>query len=212
MVQFRRTLIVTLLPTVVFSDDDKYFKGEGTSYRLKQVSDGNCHLIGNSTRNCGRCAQVSCDDPRCSDTTTTEIVYIVDRCLECKEGDLDLSTTVFQKVTGSRDSSRYNIKWKYVDCPVNANEFSQWVANMKIAHQSVTMVESCYYFLLDGGSNVDMSAVPIELTSIAGETISETLNLSSNHCTEGMSNFGSQNTKSMQLMPVSSDTSSSSKP
>ncbi|CEG41965.1 RlpA-like double-psi beta-barrel domain [Plasmopara halstedii] len=185
----------------------------------------------NSTRNCGRCAQVSCDDPRCSDTTTTEIVYIVDRCLECKEGDLDLSTTVFQKVTGSRDSSRYNIKWKYVDCPVNGNiqyctksgsskswlaiqptNFLNGVANMKIAHQSVTMVESCYYFLLDGGSNVDMSAVPIELTSIAGETISETLNLSSNHCTEGMSNFGSQNTKSMQLMPVSSDTSSSSKP
>ncbi|KAG1705412.1 hypothetical protein DVH05_004341 [Phytophthora capsici] len=60
------------------------------------------------------------------------------------------------------------------------------------------MVDSCYYFLLNGGSNVDISAVDIQLTSISGETITETLSLTADECTEGTSNFGGSTASTVQ--------------
>lgn len=226
---------------------DSYFTGDSTSYTLGQVSAGNCNFMydpgvgdnyaalsseqWDSTLNCGRCAEVSCADSRCSDTTSTQIVYFVDRCPECKEGDLDLSPTVFKTLTGS-DPSRYSIKWKFVDCPVSGNiqyctksgsssswlavqpaNFANGVASVKIANQDVTMVDSCYYFLLNGGSNVDISAVDIQLTSISGEKITETLSLTSDKCTEGTSNFGGSTTQQSSTSQTSqSSTTQTSAP
>ncbi|EGZ14549.1 hypothetical protein PHYSODRAFT_509048 [Phytophthora sojae] len=212
-------LLSAALPAMALAGGDTYFAGEGTSYTLGQVSAGNCNFMydpgvgdyyaalnseqWDSTLNCGRCAEVSCADSRCSDTSSTVTVFIVDKCPECSQGDLDLSPTVFKQLTGS-DPSRYSIRWKFVDCPVSGNvqyctksgsssswlavqpaNFANGVASMKIANQDVTMVDSCYYFLLNGGSNVDMSAVDIELTSISGETITETLSLTADKCTDG---------------------------
>ncbi|POM62063.1 Carbohydrate-binding protein [Phytophthora palmivora] len=220
------------MPVMALAGGDTYFTGDGTSYTLGQVSSGNCNFmydpgVGNnyaalnsaqwdSTLNCGRCAEVSCDDSRCSDTTSTQIVYLVDRCPECQEGDLDLSPTVFKTLTGS-DPSRYSIKWKFVNCPVSGNieyctksgssshwlavqpaNFANGVASMKIANQDLTMVDSCYYFLLNGGANIDMNAVNIELTSISGETITETLSLSADNCTEGTANSSQTQSQTQQ--------------
>ncbi|EGZ14542.1 hypothetical protein PHYSODRAFT_508222 [Phytophthora sojae] len=217
---FRQIALLSVaLPAMALAGGDTYFAGEGTSYTLGQVSAGNCNFMydpgvgdyyaalnseqWDSTLNCGRCAEVSCADSRCSDTSSTVTVFIVDKCPECSQGDLDLSPTVFKQLTGS-DPSRYSIRWKFVDCPVSGNvqyctksgsssswlavqpaNFANGVASMKIANQDVTMVDSCYYFLLNGGSNVDMSAVDIELTSISGETITETLSLTADKCTDG---------------------------
>ncbi|GMF32430.1 unnamed protein product [Phytophthora lilii] len=238
------SLLAAVLPMLAMAGGDTYFTGDGTSYTLGQVSAGNCNFMydpgvgdnyaalnseqWDSTANCGRCAQVSCDDSRCSDTTSTATVYIVDRCPECSEGDLDLSPTVFKQLTGS-DPSRYSIKWKFVDCPVTGNieyctksgsssswlavqpaNFANGVASVKIANQDVTMVDSCYYFLLNGGSSVDMSAVDIELTSISGETITETLSLTADKCTPGSSNFGSSTTQSSTSQTSQSSTSQTS--
>ncbi|OWZ10096.1 hypothetical protein PHMEG_00017110 [Phytophthora megakarya] len=232
------------MPVVALAGGDTYFTGDATSYTLGQVSAGNCNFMydpgvddnyaalnseqWDSTLNCGRCAEVSCADSRCSDTTSTQIVYIVDKCPECKEGDLDLSPSVFEALTDS-DPSRYSIKWKFVDCPVSGNieyctksgsssswlavqpaNFANGVASVKIANQDVTMVDSCYYFLLNGGSNVDMSAVSIELTSVSGETITETLSLTADECTEGTSNFGSSTTQSSTSQTSQSSTSQTS--
>ncbi|KAG7375802.1 hypothetical protein PHYPSEUDO_015237 [Phytophthora pseudosyringae] len=48
--------------------------------------------------NCGRCAEVSCADSRCADRTTSIVVQLLDRCPECKHGDLDLSpSTGFER-------------------------------------------------------------------------------------------------------------------
>ncbi|KAG1687263.1 hypothetical protein DVH05_005313 [Phytophthora capsici] len=223
------SVLATGIPVMTLVGGDSYFTGDATSYTLGQVSAGNCNFMydpgvgdnyaalsseqWDSTLNCGRCAEVSCADSRCSDTTSTQTVYFVDKCPECKEGDLDLSPTVFKTLTGS-DPSRYSIKWKFVDCPVSGNiqyctksgsssswlavqpaNFANGVASVKIANQDVTMVDSCYYFLLNGGSNVDISAVDIQLTSISGETITETLSLTSDKCTEGTSNFGGSTTQ-----------------
>ncbi|KAG7378935.1 hypothetical protein PHYPSEUDO_009297 [Phytophthora pseudosyringae] len=243
---FRQAALLVTMPVVALAGGDSYFTGDGTSYTLGQVSSGNCNFMydpgvgdnyaalnseqWDSTLNCGRCAEVSCADSRCSDTTSTQTVYLVDRCPECSEGDLDLSPTVFKTLTGS-DPSRYSIKWKFVDCPVSGNieyctksgsssswlavqpaNFANGVASLKIANQDVTMVDSCYYFLLNGGSGVDMSAVSIELTSVSGETITETLSLTADACTEGTSNFGGSSTQqssTSQTSPSSQTTSQS---
>uniref|UniRef100_A0AAV1UUF9 Expansin-like EG45 domain-containing protein n=1 Tax=Peronospora matthiolae TaxID=2874970 RepID=A0AAV1UUF9_9STRA len=219
-------------------DLDLQFKGEGTSYVLGQVSSGNCNFMYDpgvktnyaalndkqweKTNNCGRCAEVSCDDDKCPDKSKSSVVYLVDRCPECKHGDLDLSPEVFKYITGS-DPARYKIKWKFVDCPVTGNiqyctksgsskswlaiqpaNFANGVRSMKIANQEVTMVDSCYYFLLNNGVNVDMSAVDIELTSVSGEKITEKLSLTSDVCTAGTSNFGASTTQESvsQTSPV----------
>ncbi|KAI9982591.1 hypothetical protein PInf_008563 [Phytophthora infestans] len=229
---------------MAFAGGDTYFTGDATSYTLGEVSAGNCNFMfdpgvddnyaalnseqWDSTLNCGRCAEVSCDDDRCSDKTSSQIVYIVDRCPECKQGDLDLSPAVFEAITGS-DPSRYRIKWKFVDCPVSGNieyctksgSSSSWLAiqpanfangvdSIKIADQDVTMVDSCYYFLLNGGSNVDMSAVSVELTSVSGETITETLSLTADECTEGTSNFGASTTQQSSTQQSSTQQGSTS--
>ncbi|KAG3001711.1 hypothetical protein PC120_g20113 [Phytophthora cactorum] len=239
---FRQVWPLVIMPAMALAGGDTYYTGDATSYTLGQVSAGNCNFMydpgvgdnyaalnseqWDSTHNCGRCAEVSCDDARCSDTTSTQIVYIVDRCPECKQGDLDLSPTVFKTLTGS-DPSRYTIKWKFVDCPVSGNieyctksgSSSSWlaiqpanyasgVASMKIASQDVTMVDSCYYFLLNGGSNVDMSAVSVELTSVSGETITETLSLTADECTEGSSNFGASTTQQSSTSQTSQSSTS----
>ncbi|KAF4316021.1 hypothetical protein BBO99_00008142 [Phytophthora kernoviae] len=221
------------MPTLAIAGGgNAYFNGDGTSYTLGQTSAGNCNFMydsgvgdyyaalnndqWDSTLNCGRCAEVSCDDSRCSDTTSTVTVWIVDRCPECVEGDLDLSPTVFKQLTGS-DPSRYSIKWKFVDCPVSGGieyctksgsssswlavqpaNMAQGVASMKIANQDVTMVDSCFYFLLNGGSNVDLSSVSVELTSVTGETVTETVSLTSDKCTQGSSNFGGSTSQTSQ--------------
>ncbi|KAL4115126.1 hypothetical protein PRIC2_014020 [Phytophthora ramorum] len=237
------SLLAAVLPAVALAGGDTYFTGDGTSYTLGQVSAGNCNFMydpgvgdnyaalnseqWDSTLNCGRCAEVSCDDSRCSDTSSTQTVYIVDKCPECSQGDLDLSPTVFKQLTGS-DPSRYSIKWKFVDCPVSGNiqyctksgssshwlavqpaNFANGVASVKIANQDVTMVDSCFYFLLNGGSDVDISAVDIELTSISGETVTDTLSLTADVCTEGTSNFGGSTTQSSTSQTSQSSTSQS---
>ncbi|CAI5728121.1 unnamed protein product [Peronospora destructor] len=228
------SLLTMIMPAMAFAGDSDYFHGDATAYTLGQVSAGNCNFMydpgvghnyaalnseqWDSTRNCGRCAEVSCNDSRCSKKSST-IVYIVDKCPECAKGSLDLSPTVFKQLTGS-DSSRYTIQWKFVTCPVTGNinycakngSSSSWLAvqpanhangvvSMKIVNQEATMVDSCYYFLLKGGANVNISAVDIEITSVAGETITETLSLASDNCTVGTANFKTSTTQSTSQTP-----------
>lgn len=201
------------------------FTGDGTSYTLGSVSSGNCNFMAaaasaatnyaainqaqwDSLKNCGRCAQVSCVDAACADKTVSEVVHIVDRCPECKSGDLDLSPSVFKKITGS-SPSRLKIQWKFVDCPSEGNlkyclksgsnpyfvaiqpaNAGAGVASMKINGQATTMVASAFYYVLSSQSPVDLSAVKVSLTSSSGTTVDETVSLSVGACTAGKSQFG----------------------
>uniref|UniRef100_M4BG11 Expansin-like EG45 domain-containing protein n=1 Tax=Hyaloperonospora arabidopsidis (strain Emoy2) TaxID=559515 RepID=M4BG11_HYAAE len=155
-----------------------------------------------STLNCGRCAEVSGDDP-----TLAATVYIVDECPDCKTGGLGLSPTVLKQLS-SNGHSTDNIRWRFVDCPVeghvkycvNSRSKSSWLAvqpvntvagvsDMVIADQEMTLLDSGYFFVLKN-STVGMSAVDIELTSTTGETIKDTVALSAGKCATGSSNFG----------------------
>jgi expansin (peptidoglycan-binding protein) len=60
---------------------------------------------------CGACAAVT--GPKGSLT-----VRIVDRCPECKKGDLDLSAEAFAKIAEPKDG-RVSISWKLVACDVS---------------------------------------------------------------------------------------------
>ncbi|KAL4115118.1 hypothetical protein PRIC2_014012 [Phytophthora ramorum] len=124
------------LPAVALAGADTFFMGDGTGNDVGQAAAGKCNsAIGanyaainsdqwNSTLNCGRCIQVSCDDSRCANTESTVTVYVVGECTECEDEGLDLSPTVFKKLTGS-DTSRYTIEWKFTDCPtISGNSFN----------------------------------------------------------------------------------------
>ncbi|KAI9911403.1 hypothetical protein PsorP6_009787 [Peronosclerospora sorghi] len=172
--------------------------------------------------NCGRCAQVTCIDARCADHSKSMVVQLVDRCPECSYGDLDLSPNVFTALTGS-SPSRYKIQWTFVTCPVSGNikyclkggSNSFWTAiqptnvatgvqSLKINGHDTTMVDSAYYYLLDGKSKIqtDLSRVAITLTDVNGHTIQDTVALKANSCTKGSKQFPSDGaTQTSQSSP-----------
>ncbi|EEY53882.1 uncharacterized protein PITG_07521 [Phytophthora infestans T30-4] len=164
------------------------------------------------TMNCGRCAEVSCTDASCSGQS--EIVYIMDQCPGCAYGDLDLSPDVFESITG-QSYTKLSIEWKFVDCPISNNvqyclktgSSGFWVAvqptncasgvkSLSINGQETSVIDSAYYFLIDGSgeSVADLSSISISMTGVNGEMLEETLSLTADECTEGSSQFSSSGT------------------
>ncbi|KAG2809124.1 hypothetical protein PC113_g16686 [Phytophthora cactorum] len=178
------------------------------------------------TMNCGRCAEVSCTDASCSGETS-EIVYIMDQCPGCAYGDLDLSPDVFESITG-QSYTELSIEWKFVDCPISnkvqyclktgSSEF--WVAvqpanfvsgveSLSINGQETSLIDSAYYFLIDGSgeSVADLSSVRVSMTGVNGEVLEETLSLTADECTEGSSQFSSSDVSQSTIIAGSSSPS-----
>nr|UPT50351.1 expansin-like protein EXLX4 [Phytophthora capsici] len=211
---FRQIALLAMISSVATADS---YTGEGMAYTHERFSAGKCNFmydpgVGNyyaalnsdqwdSPLNCGRCIEVSSEN-----STSSVTVFIVDECAECEDEGLGLSPLVYRQLTHS--DSPQSLTWTFVDCPVSGNiEYctnrlsnTSWlavqpansitgVAEMKIDNQSADIVDSGYYFLLDRGLNVNLSAVTIELTSLSGETISQVLPLNPGNCTAGSSNF-----------------------
>ena len=66
------------------------------------------------SNNCGRCAKVKCVDSRCK--SQKEItVMLVDKCPECKLGDLDFSMPAWEEITG-HSPDRLKIEWDFESC------------------------------------------------------------------------------------------------
>ncbi|CAK4875000.1 unnamed protein product [Aphanomyces euteiches] len=110
------------------------YSGDGTTYGDGDPANGNCALMKyasfapafhvalnndqyNSGANCGRCVSVSCTDSRCTKTAPV-IAQIVDRCPECKHGDLDMSLQLYNAVTGYTPG-RVQITWDFIDCDID---------------------------------------------------------------------------------------------
>lgn len=104
--------------------DGKTHVGEATYY-VEADGSGNCSfpatpndlMVGAMNQTdyagsaaCGACAAI--EGPQGSVT-----VRIVDRCPECKPGDIDLSPQAFEKLA-ALEKGRIPITWKYVTCPV----------------------------------------------------------------------------------------------
>ncbi|KAL4086075.1 hypothetical protein PRIC1_014697 [Phytophthora ramorum] len=220
--------ILAAASTLAHTNADEYFTGDGTAYSLGDTSSGNCNMMSalsfattdyaalnneqwDGLQNCGRCAEVSCADSRCSDQSKSVVVQLLDRCPECKHGDLDLSPSVFKTLTGS-DPSRYTVKWKFVDCPVPGNvnyclkggSNNYWTAvqptnvatgitSLQINGKATKMLDGAYYYLLDGSGSVvaDLSSVTVSMTDLNGVSMKDTVSLSAGSCTQGSSQFPS---------------------
>lgn len=105
-------------------NDEEWFTGEGTQYGgIAGTNGGNCgifveeddfyhcamnHAQYDSSSACGGCVHII--------GPIGEItVQVVDRCPECKFGDIDLSTEAFEMIAKLEDG-RVPIRWQYVPC------------------------------------------------------------------------------------------------
>ncbi|ETO60757.1 hypothetical protein F444_21093 [Phytophthora nicotianae P1976] len=217
------------------------YSGEGTTYGLTDPSGGNCNFMAypkaavssfvainkvqwDDSMSCGRCAQVTCTDPQCAGRSQeSAIVYVVDQCPGCNDGDLDLSPNVFKAITGM-EPSRVEISWEFVTCPTSGNikyclkEGSNafWAAiqpthtavgvdSVTIDGKPTSMVASSFYFLLDGDSTEksDLSNLKITMTSVSGETIEDILSFTDGNCVEGKSQFTKGESTSVSISTLS---------
>ena len=64
--------------------------------------------------------QVWCVDSFCTTRFQPRTLMIMDKCPECKHGDLDLSFPAYEDVTG-RWPHRLKFEWKFVDCSTEFN-------------------------------------------------------------------------------------------
>ncbi len=128
-INMRKTLLflLSLMSTSLFSQtacDTTWFTGEGTQYGgIAGTNGGNCgifvdegdfyhcamnHEQYDGSMTCGACVHVI--------GPIGEIdLKIVDRCPECKHGDIDLSTDAFIRIAKLEDG-RVPIKWCYIPC------------------------------------------------------------------------------------------------
>ncbi|EGZ29139.1 hypothetical protein PHYSODRAFT_455491, partial [Phytophthora sojae] len=218
--------LLTLSATAAAMTSAEFFEGDGTAYTLSQVSSGNCNLMSansiapanyaalnqvqwNNLGNCGQCAQVSCIDSRCTNPTASAIVQIVDRCPECKYGDLDLSPTVFKTITGS-DPSRLKIRWQYVDCPnpdtlkicLKDGSNGYWTAvqptnsivgiqSVSINGQATTKLDGAFYYVATSSTGANLNAVNVAVTSVNSQVIQGTYSLTAGQCVDTYQQFAS---------------------
>jgi len=211
-----RILLALALSLVRASDI--YYEGDGTAYTLGSISSGNCNFMHSGyplaatnyvainhpqwdeQLSCGRCIQVSCADSRCKDQSHTEILQVLDRCPECKHGDLDMSPSIFKTLTGS-DPSRYKIKWKFIECPIDdgiywclhkgssqqwtsiqPTGFSTGIKSITINDQSTQMMFGAFYFITTV-ANLDLNKVKIRITDKNNYFMEDTVALRAGQCT-----------------------------
>lgn len=135
---FVKQIIKGLLLSVLFASetsaqtycDTTWFTGEGTQYGgVAGSNGGNCgiwvdeddiytcalnHSQYDSSMACGACIHVY---GPIGDVT----IKVVDRCPECKPGDIDFSTGSFVKVA-TLEAGRVPIKWQFVPCALSAEK------------------------------------------------------------------------------------------
>jgi len=129
MKTFCTLFFLTLFTSAITSQNcnDNLHEGDITFYGgVAGSSGGNCSLpvaVGDfmhcalndidydGSNACGACLEVTGSKGKV-------IVQVVDRCPECKEGDVDLTMQAFDKVEDPV-VGRIKLPWKFVECPLN---------------------------------------------------------------------------------------------
>ncbi|KAF4320450.1 hypothetical protein JM18_003582 [Phytophthora kernoviae] len=238
---YLRTAATLFVGAAALVAADEYFTGDGTSYTLSQVSSGNCNFMSASSTastnyvalnqeqwdnlgNCGRCIEVSCIDDQCTAKNKTAVVQVLDRCPECKSGDLDLSPTVYKEITGL-DPNRLKVRWRFVDCPDPGNvqvclkegSNANWIAiqptnaaagvkSVTVDGAATTMLEGAYYYVQSSAS-ADLSAVKVSITSVSGDVIDGTYALTAGKCVDTEKQFGGGSTSQSSPSPAATPAS-----
>lgn len=142
------------------------YKGEGTYYEgIAGSSSGNCSLPVaqddyfhcamntidyNNSEACGACINVT-------GPNGSVILKVVDRCPECKSGDIDMTEEAFSQIANVIDG-RVAISWQYVTCTAEENNQIQLVFKEGSSEfwtgiqlrNTTHAVESLHYQLNDG--------------------------------------------------------------
>ncbi|KAG9398673.1 hypothetical protein AC1031_014456 [Aphanomyces cochlioides] len=185
---------------VYYGDGDP---GNGNCALMKYLPSATAYHVAlnneqyNSGANCGRCVKLSCTDSRCKNTAPV-VAQIVDRCPECKHGDLVMSLQLWNAVTGY-PPDRVKITWDFIDCDVQggiqvcAKQGSSidWlfvqpgntrtgVQSMKINGADAPIFTSAYYFMSTVLHTIPLSQTMVEMTAYTGETIKATVSLTAN--------------------------------
>ncbi len=134
---------------------NKVHSGEATFYGgVAGSAGGNCglpvaagdfnhaamnHTDYNNSQACGACAQVTSKA-----TGKSVIVKIVDRCPECKPGDIDLTQQMFAKIDNPT-KGRIAITWKYVPCPLKTNSIKVHLKSGTSIHWTAFQLRNLRY-------------------------------------------------------------------
>ncbi|KAL4146560.1 hypothetical protein PRNP1_012424 [Phytophthora ramorum] len=209
---------------VTASAGQTYFEGDGTPYDLSAVGMGNCAFMSSwsqastnyvavnqaqwdSQTHCGQCIEATCIDSKCKNKDTSVTLQVVDRCPECKYGDLDMSPSALTKIVG-HNPGRIKIGWKYVDCPspgtikvcLKQGSNPWWVAiqptNARTAVKSVsingkagTMLDSGYHFYIQSKDKVPFDKLTVDVTSVDGTVVSGTYSMTIGQCVDTKKQF-----------------------
>lgn len=73
---------------------------------------------------CGRCVRARCTDSQCTNNDFVTL-YVVDKCPECKYGDLDMSIPAYKQVTGLWPN-RLEIEWEWTTCAQDMTGSIHW--------------------------------------------------------------------------------------
>lgn len=230
--------LVIFQSLLVMTNGSTYYTGKGTAYTLGETQSGNCNMMyANSDvitnyvamnaqqwddmQHCGQCVEVSCIDAQCTKSGKM-VLQVLDKCPECAEGSLDISSSVYTELTG-RDPNTLDIKWRFVDCPLSgnieyclktgsndywiaiqpANSYAE-IASMEINGDATTLVDSAYYYKITSTSPATLSAVQVTVISTTGEVIKDTVALAAGMCTKGKYQFTTSTADSASVSAVSS--------
>ncbi|KAG7397252.1 hypothetical protein PHYBOEH_001064 [Phytophthora boehmeriae] len=223
MVGALRFLALLALSATTASAGETYFQGDGTPYDLSAIGMGNCAFMSswaNSANyvavnqaqwdgltHCGQCIEATCTDSKCKNKNTAVILQVVDRCPECKYGDLDMSPAALTKIVG-HNPGRIKIGWKYVDCPnpgtikfcLKKGTNPWWVAvqpaNTRIGVKGLTingkqakLLDGAYYYYIESKDEVPFNSIKVAATSINGDVVSGTYSMKVGECVDSGKQF-----------------------
>ncbi|KAG6604684.1 Expansin protein 3 [Phytophthora cinnamomi] len=210
--------------TAASAGQQTYFQGDGTPYNLNGVNMGNCAFMSSwskaatnyvavnqaqwdGLKHCGQCIEATCIDSKCKNKNSAVILQVVDRCPECKYGDLDMSPSALTKIVGY-NPGRIKIGWKYVDCPnpgtikvcLKQGSNPWWVAvqptNARIAVSSVaingkkaTLLDGAYFYYIQSRDEVPFNKLKVTISSVEGDMVSGTYSMSIGQCVDTKQQF-----------------------
>ncbi|ETI44412.1 hypothetical protein F441_10806 [Phytophthora nicotianae CJ01A1] len=211
------------LGVTAVSAGQTYYQGDGTPYNLDAVGNGNCAFMSSwsqastnyvavnqaqwdGLKHCGQCIEATCIDPKCKKNTAV-ILQVVDRCPECKYGDLDMSPSALTKIVGY-NPGRIKIGWKYVDCPnpgtikvcLKKGSNPWWVAiqpaNTRIAVKGLSingkagkLLDGAFYYQIDSADEVPFNKLKVDVTSVQGDVVSGTYSMKVGECVDTKQQF-----------------------
>lgn len=185
------------------------FSGKATTYGTNDFSGGACSVRQSPTgvtpsyfvamnkqqyqNACGRCISIK-------GAKATVTAFVADLCNECGQNNLDLSGNLWTAVTGKTPGIE-KITWDFVACPnpkpalclkegsntywlaVQAANVRDGVKQLQIAGQTGTMIGTTAFYYVNANGAVNLSKVPVTVTSIGGQKTSYTASLKVNQCT-----------------------------